>query len=87
MLRTIVEAVVGVLMIILGMLFLIYIPNSPVNLATDLIFLGAGVLIIKRAYDINKKQKLEALAQSKSAKKQKQKPKNRSTSADSIASS
>lgn len=72
MMRVILEAAVGVLMIFLGILFLIYIPNSPVNLATDLIFLGAGVLIIKRAYDMNKKQKLEALAQSKNAKKQKQ---------------
>ncbi len=73
MLRTIVEAVTGVVMIVLGILFIIYIPNSPVNFATDLIFFGAGVLIIKRAYDNNKKQKLQALLESKKAKKQKPK--------------
>ena len=73
MLRTIVEAVTGVVMIVLGVLFLIYIPNSPVNFATDLIFFGAGVLIIKRAYDNNKKQRLQALSESKNIKKQKPK--------------
>jgi hypothetical protein len=66
------ETVVGVGMLLLGILFVLYIPNSPINLATDLIFLGAGVLIIKRSYDMNRKQKLEALSQTKNLKKQKQ---------------
>ena len=73
MLRMIVEAVTGVVMIVLGILFLIYIPNNPANFATDLIFFGAGVLIIKRAYEANKEQKLQVLAESKNAKKQKPK--------------
>ena len=59
-------------MILLGVLFVIYIQNSPVNFATDIIFLAAGVLIIKRAYDTNKKQKLQALEQARNAKKPKQ---------------
>lgn len=73
MLRIIVEALTGFVIIVLGLLFIRYIPNSPTNLATDFIFLGAGVLIIKRAYDMNKKQKLQALAEAKNAKKKQKK--------------
>jgi uncharacterized membrane protein len=72
MLRMVVEVATGVLMMILGILFLIYIPNNPANLATDLIFMGAGVLIIKRAFESSNKRKLQALAETKNIKKQKQ---------------
>jgi uncharacterized membrane protein len=70
--RIVLEAFTGAVMIFLGILFVIYIPNSPVNFATDIIFLAAGVLIIKRAYDMNQKQKLQALEEARKAKKPKQ---------------
>ncbi|MDG6905261.1 MAG: hypothetical protein JRN20_05685 [Nitrososphaerota archaeon] len=78
MFRVIIEAAVGALMIVMGLLFLIYIPNSPTNLASDFIFLGGGALITKRAYEMNKKRKIEALAQTRNSKKQKQSQKKRS---------
>lgn len=36
-------------MLALGILFFLYIPSNALNLATNAIFIGAGVLVIKRA--------------------------------------
>lgn len=42
------EIALGLVMIALGILFFLYIPGNALNLATNVIFLGAGVLIIRR---------------------------------------
>jgi hypothetical protein len=55
MLRIVIEYLVGASMLALGALFLIYISDSPTNVATNVIFLGAGFLIIRRAYQNSKK--------------------------------
>ncbi len=75
MIRTTLELITGAILLVLGILFLIYISPSPANLASDIIFLGAGVLIIRKANDDRKKAKLQP--QPKNAKqKQNVKKKN-----------
>lgn len=54
MLRVAVEIAAGVTMIALGIMFFVYIPSSALNLATNVIFLGAGVMIIRRAFTMHK---------------------------------
>lgn len=48
--RTIFEIIGGVSLIVLGVLFMAYLGTNPTELATDAIFVGAGVLVIKRAF-------------------------------------
>ena len=48
--RTIVEILGGLLLIVLGLLFVAYLGTSPSELATDVMFVGAGMLIIRRAF-------------------------------------
>lgn len=48
--RTILEISGGLLLIVLGLLFIAYLGTNPSELATDVIFVGAGILIIRRAF-------------------------------------
>jgi hypothetical protein len=73
MARTILEYTVGGMMIILGILFLFYITNNAANVATDAIFLTAGFLIIRRAYQSSKQPKVKPKPETKNSGKAKQK--------------
>jgi hypothetical protein len=73
MFRPILEGIAGVGVIILGILFIEYLQPNASNLATDVIFLGAGVLIIRRAYRDYKKPKIQPQPVSKKNAKQNQK--------------
>ncbi len=46
--KSILEIAGGVVLFVLGVLFVVYIQPSPSNLASDAIFLGAGVLITRK---------------------------------------
>jgi hypothetical protein len=56
----------GIVLIVLGGLFLIYLGVSPTELATDAIFIGAGILLIRNAFLQKRKEKQEALKPQKS---------------------
>jgi hypothetical protein len=60
-------------MIILGVLFILFITDNAANVATDVIFLTAGFLIIRRAYQNSKKPKVQQKPQTKNAGKTRQK--------------
>lgn len=53
--RPSVEAFSGLMIIFLGVMFFFYLPLSPVNAAGNAIFIGAGYLVIRRAYGKNKR--------------------------------
>ena len=78
MFQSIVEGIAGAGVIILGVLFIEYLPMNASNLATDVIFLGAGVLITRKAYQDYKKPKVLPQPQSnKTQQKKKQQAKKR----------
>jgi len=77
MFQSIVEGIAGAGVIILGVLFIEYLPMNASNLATDVIFLGAGVLITRKAYQDYKKPKVLPQPQSKTQQKQQQQTKKR----------
>jgi len=50
LIRVILEIIAAVFLIIFGILFLLYLPFTISELATDAIFIGAGALIMRRAF-------------------------------------
>ena len=60
-------------MLALGILFLIYLSENATNVATNVIFLGAGFLIVQRAYRNNKRARVERKPEGKSPKRERQK--------------
>lgn len=70
MLRTVLEVAGGIVVIVLGILFISYLPMNPLNLATDLIFVGVGVLLIRGAYFNRKKANTQTHLANKGSKKQ-----------------
>jgi hypothetical protein len=71
--RTILEYTVGTMMIILGLLFILFITDNAANIATDVIFLTAGFLIIRRAYQNSKQPKVQQKPQTRNTGKARQK--------------
>ncbi|MGI0091676.1 MAG: hypothetical protein ACREBS_08205 [Nitrososphaerales archaeon] len=65
-----VEVAGGVAVVVLGILFIMYLPSSPLNFATDAIFLGAGGMFVRRAYLNNKKIKVQAQFSNRRTKRQ-----------------
>ena len=49
MIRVILEAVGSIFLILFGILFLLYLPLSLSEIATDGIFIGAGALFMRKA--------------------------------------
>jgi hypothetical protein len=49
LIRVILEVIASVFLILFGVLFLLYLPVSASELATDAIFIGAGALIMRKA--------------------------------------
>jgi len=49
MIRVILEIIASIFLLIFGILFLLYLPLSVSELATDAIFIGAGALIMRKA--------------------------------------
>ena len=74
MLRIVLESSAGAMMLALGILFLIYLSDNATNVATDFIFLGAGLLIIQRAYRNSKVARIERRPERKSVGRERQKP-------------
>ncbi|MDG6996198.1 MAG: hypothetical protein JRN52_09770 [Nitrososphaerota archaeon] len=60
------ELIGGILLIVLGLLFIAYLGTSPTELATDVIFVGAGMLVIRRALQ----RRSSPVAQSQTARKE-----------------
>ena len=60
------ELIGGILLIVLGLLFIAYLGTNPTELATDVIFVGAGVLVIRRALQ----SRSGPVAQSQSTRKE-----------------
>jgi hypothetical protein len=59
----------GVLLIIFGFLFLAFLPITISELATDAIFIGAGILIIRKAFIDRRLAKIqEQVAKKKQSK-------------------
>jgi hypothetical protein len=48
--RDFLEVAGGIFLILLAMLFLAYLGTDPTDIATDAIFFGAGILIVRRGY-------------------------------------
>lgn len=67
-------------MLALGILFLIYLSDNATNMATNVIFLGAGFLIIQRAYRNSKRARVERKPEGKSLRRERQKLKARKRS-------
>ena len=59
----------GLLLIVFGALFLRYLPLSISEIATDAIFIGAGVLMIRKSILDLREAKLEQVAGKKNNKK------------------
>lgn len=68
--RTVFEISGGTLLILLGVLFMAYLGINPSELATDAIFVGAGILIIRRAFQNRVRGVSRPQANSKSKGKQ-----------------
>lgn len=73
--RPSIEAFSGLAIIILGVLFFFYLPPNYTNVIGDAVFIGAGYLLIRRAYGKNKRALAEV--SKKNVKKQRPKPKGR----------
>jgi small neutral amino acid transporter SnatA (MarC family) len=54
--RVILEIIAAAFLILFGILFLVYLPLSLSELATDAIFLGAGILILRKAIQHRKEE-------------------------------
>ncbi|MDA4111074.1 MAG: hypothetical protein OK439_00940 [Thaumarchaeota archaeon] len=59
MIRVVLEIISAILLIIFGILFLLYLPLSISELATDAIFIGAGALIMRKAFQDYKNEIIE----------------------------
>lgn len=73
MLRTAVEIAAGVTMIAMGILFFVYIPSNALNLATNVIFVGAGVMIIRRGFTMYKQARTQHQVEEKRNERMKRK--------------
>jgi hypothetical protein len=49
LIRVILEVIASIFLILFGILFLVFLPLSVSELATDAIFIGAGALIMRKA--------------------------------------
>jgi hypothetical protein len=74
LIRIIFSIIGGVLLIVFGLLFLIYLPTSGTELATDAIFIGAGILIIRSAYLNRRREKQQAQMSSAASSGKKKTP-------------
>lgn len=62
------EIIGGILLIVFGILFFIYLGLSFQEVTTDVIFVGAGVLIIRRAIQDRKQDKVQEQVKKKNQK-------------------
>lgn len=76
------EIASSITMIVLGILFFIYIPGNALNLATNFIFIGAGVLIGRRGIRTYRQSRLQLQTQAKKSEKAKHKQSNRKNARD-----
>lgn len=70
--KPIIDFIVGVSLIILGALFLAFLPIGGSYVATDAIFVGAGVLIIRRGYQNARRTRNQSASKNKKNKNQQQ---------------
>ena len=63
MLKTVAKVIGAIFLIVLGILFLAYLQRAPTEVASDAIFIGAGLLLIRSAYLDGKSAKAAATAQ------------------------
>ena len=69
MIRVFLEVIASVFLMIFGVLFLLYLPVSVSELATDAIFIGAGALIMRKAILDRRLELLEKNAPMKPTRK------------------
>jgi hypothetical protein len=72
LIRVILELIASIFLILFGVLFLLYLPLSVSELATDAIFIGAGALILRKAILDRRVELLEKQSAGKLAKRSKQ---------------
>jgi hypothetical protein len=69
MIRVILEAVGSIFLILFGVLFLLYLPLSLSEIATDAIFIGAGALFMRKAIQDRRLELARAKTDKKLARK------------------
>jgi uncharacterized membrane protein HdeD (DUF308 family) len=63
------QIVGGIILIVFGILFLLYLQITFAELTTDIIFIGAGILFIRKAFVDRRQGKIEAELARKNQKK------------------
>jgi hypothetical protein len=66
------QIVGGILLILFGILFLFYLQITFTEFTTDVIFIGAGILFIRKAIVDRKKERVQAEVSRKNPKKNQQ---------------
>jgi len=59
LIRAILEIIGAIILIVLGLLFFLFLPTTFSEISTDAIFIGAGVLIFRKALLDRRKEKIQ----------------------------
>jgi len=58
LIRVVFEIIGGLILIVFGLLFLLFLPTTFSEISTDAIFIGAGVLFLRKALLDRRKEKV-----------------------------
>ncbi|HXQ91902.1 MAG TPA: hypothetical protein VN739_02775 [Nitrososphaerales archaeon] len=61
MIRVVFEIIGALILIVFGLLFLLFLPTTFSEISTDAIFIGAGVLFLRKALLDRRKKKIQNL--------------------------
>jgi small neutral amino acid transporter SnatA (MarC family) len=59
LIKAVLEIIGAVILIVFGLLFLLFLPTTISEISTDAIFIGAGILFIRKALQDRNKEKIQ----------------------------